>query len=80
MLLGGKPNNSDINIFGNDAFIQSHKAQKAGRLSDRTIQGVYVGSRNELSSIYIPTMRKIVETRHVYFDERVQPAPAQIEM
>lgn len=47
-LLRKKPDNSYLRIFGCAAYTHLHKEIRHGKMGDRTVAGIYIGTQNEL--------------------------------
>jgi hypothetical protein len=67
---GGKPNVSDLRIFGARAFV---RVPDTAKLDARSQEGIFVGRCNtqNASRVFIPDTRKIVFRKDVKVDEEV---------
>ena len=78
VLWGDVPDNSQLRVFGCRANVFVHQEQKRGKLGDRSELGVLLAHRNGMYRILIEKTQKVVETKHVTFNEREFPMKKKV--
>ena len=72
-LLGKTPDNSNLRVFGSPANVYIHREQGHGKLRDRSSPGVLLSHEDGIYRVQVLKNRKVVESRHVIFREKVFP-------
>ena len=71
LYFGNKPDLAPLRVFGCKALVYVPPKQRASKLDARSIEGFHIGFAEEKRAyrVYIPSRRKVVESRDVQFDE-----------
>lgn len=71
IIMGRKPDVSNIRIFGCTAYVHIPKARQHGKFAPRAMEGIMVGfCRGNAYRVFIPELGKVVSSQDVTFDER----------
>lgn len=70
VLLKQRPDNSNICIFGCEAFAHVHEAYRISRMDDRETKESYFATRNGPFQTHKASSGYLVETKHVSFNKK----------
>lgn len=73
MLLDNLPNNSSIRKFGCATYLHIHKERLTSMVADHAQLGIHLGNRYECFRIDLWKQNRVVQTKHVSFDETWYP-------
>ena len=73
-LLGVRPDNARLRIFGCEAFLYVHKEQGTRKLSDHAVRGILLGHRDGMYRVYVPKTGYFIYSKHVLLNETNYPA------